>query len=61
MTHQQLDPAHVGAGLQQMRGEGVPQGMRRDGFLDTAALARDPASQRYCGPGDRVPGDVARK
>src|ERR1700692_2617708 len=35
--------------------------MWRDGFLDTAALARVPASQRYCGAGDGMPGDVARK
>ena len=30
MTEQQLDGAQIGAGLQQMDGEGVAQGMRRD-------------------------------
>ena len=44
-----------------MRGEGVTQGMWCDGFLDTAALARVPADQRYCGAGDGMHGDVARK
>jgi hypothetical protein len=32
-----------------------------DGFLDTAALAHDAASQRYWGPVIRVPGDVAQE
>jgi len=32
MTHQQLDRAQVGAGFQQMTGEGVSQGMRGDGL-----------------------------
>jgi hypothetical protein len=45
-------PGSYRAGLQQVGDEGVPQRMRHDGFLDTAALAHDAASQRYWGPGD---------
>ena len=40
MTKQQLDGAHVGAGFQQMDGEGVAERMRRDRFGNTATLMR---------------------
>jgi hypothetical protein len=36
MAKQQLDGAHVGALLQQVHGEGVTQGVRRDGLGNVA-------------------------
>ena len=33
MTQQQLDPAHIGAGLKQVSGEGMAQRMGVIGFL----------------------------
>ena len=60
MTEQQLDGAEIGAGLQQMNGEGVAQGMRRDRFADAALLPHLPAGaidgewrDRLAGPVDR--------
>ncbi|ESZ12140.1 hypothetical protein X737_27440 [Mesorhizobium sp. L48C026A00] len=37
VTEQQFNGAHVGAGLQQMDGEGVPQAVRRDRFGQAGA------------------------
>ena len=52
MTHQQLDPAHVGAGLEQVRGERMTQRMRGDGLRSTGAAAGVLACQRHCDSGD---------
>ena len=42
MTEQQLDGAQIGTGLQQMDGEGVTQGMRRDRLGDVRSLDASP-------------------
>ena len=42
MTEQQLDGTQIGAGLQQVNGEGVAQGMRRDRFADAAIADASP-------------------
>jgi len=40
MTEKQLNAAHVGARLQQMGGECVPQRVRRDGLVDAGGAMR---------------------
>ena len=40
MAEQKLNGADVGAGLQQVHGEGVAQGMRGEGLADAGAARR---------------------
>lgn len=61
MAHEQLDPSYVSTRFQQVRGERVPQGMRRDGLLDAAALPCPVACLPDRVSGDRVSGDVTGK
>ena len=42
-VHEQLDPSYVSTRFQQVRGERVPQGMRRYWLLDAAAPLRSRA------------------
>src|ERR1700733_1157921 len=37
VAEQQLDRAEIGSGFEQMRGIGMPQGVRADFFLDASA------------------------
>jgi hypothetical protein len=61
MTEQQLDGAQIGTGLQQMNGEGMPQGMWPDWFADTAPLAHFPASTIDAKRADRLAWPTTRK
>ena len=61
MTQQQLDRAHVGARFQQMHGKGMPQGMRRNRFGDTATPTRLLARLLYGAPADMVVELIARE
>lgn len=59
MAHQQLDRVHIGAALRQVRREGMPQRMRRSGFLDATTLTRELACLGHCMAGEGPPGDMA--
>jgi hypothetical protein len=59
MPQQQLDGAHIGALLQQMYREGVPQRMRRCRFGDAATLMRLLAHALHGAPGDVPARDIA--
>ncbi len=61
MTEEQLDGAQIGAGLQQVNGKGVAQGMRRDGFTDVASPSCRCAGDRDRVSGDRLVGKIAGK
>ena len=61
MAQQQLDGAHIGAGFQQVCGEGMTQRVRRDGFLNPAVLSRLLASLEHSSAGHRLTADSARK
>jgi len=61
MAHQQLDPAHVSTGFQQMRGERMSQRMGCHGFGDAAAPACKLACLAYGIAADGLSGNVARK
>ena len=61
MAEQQLDSTQIGAGLQQMNGERVAQGMRGDRFAETRLLKRLPASDLDGARRNRLPGPVAWK
>ena len=54
-----MDGAHVGALLEQMDREGMPQGMRRGGFGDAAALMRLLTHSLHGAPGDVLARDIA--
>jgi hypothetical protein len=47
MAHQQLNRAQVSPGLEQMRSEGVSQGVRMDVLFDARTLGRLPYSVEY--------------
>lgn len=59
VTEQELNGAHVGAGFQQMDGEGVPQTVGRDRFGQAGAVARFRAGVSHGIPGDRLVGMIA--
>jgi hypothetical protein len=61
MTEQQLDGAQIGAGFQQMNGEGVAQGVRCDRPDDARPLSRLPAGELHGEPRNRLAGPIARK
>ena len=61
MAHEQLDPAHVGTGFQQMRGERVTQRVRCYWLLDPAALTCKLACLADGITADGVSGNVAWK
>src|SRR5689334_3200937 len=61
MADEQLDPAHVGTGFQQMRGERVSQGMRCYWLLERAALTCKLACLVDGIATDGLSGNVARK
>ena len=61
MAEQQLDGAQIGAGLQQMDGERMAQGMRGDRLGDAGSLKRLPAGDLNGERRDRLPGPVAWK
>src|SRR4051794_2982962 len=56
MTEQDLDGPQVGAGLEQMGGEAVPQGMDDDPFLQPGDLSGLVARLAYAAGGDRPVG-----
>jgi len=56
VPEQQLDAAHVGSGLQQMRGKALPQRVRGDRLGDAAGPMRPLASLPNGIPGDRPTG-----
>ena len=61
MPEQQLDGAQIGAGLQQMHGEGMAQGMWPDRLADLALQPHLPAGAVDCECGDRPAGPVTRE
>ena len=61
MAEQQLDGAQIGAGFQQVNGEGVAQRMRRDRLADAGPLTGLPAGAFDGERRDRLAGPVARK
>jgi hypothetical protein len=61
MPEQQLNGAQIGAGLQQMNGERVAQGMRGDRFAETGLLKRLPACDLDGARCDRLLGPVTWK
>ena len=61
MAEQQLDGAQIGAGFQQVNGEGVAQGVRRDRPGDARPLARLAAGGLHGEPRNRLAGPVARE
>lgn len=50
---------HVGAGRQQMDGEGVAKRMERNRLGQSGAVARFRAGLSHCIPGDRLAGTIA--
>lgn len=56
-----MNGPHVGAGLQQMDGEGVSQTVLRDRFGQSGEVARFRAGLSYRTPGDRLVGSIAGK
>lgn len=61
VAEQQLNGAHVGAGLQEMDGESVPQAVRCHRFGQTGKIMRFCAGLPNCIPADRVAGAIARE
>lgn len=61
VTKQQLNGAYVGAGLEEMDGEGVPQAVRCHRFGQAGKIVRFRAGLPNCIPADRVAGAIARK
>lgn len=61
MTKQQLNGAYVGAGLEKMDGEGVPQAVRCHRFGQAGKIVRFCAGLPNCIPADRVAGAIARE
>ena len=61
MAEKQLDSTQIGAGLQQMNGERVAQGMRGDRLAETRLLKRLPAGDLDGTRRDRLPGAVSWK
>jgi hypothetical protein len=54
VAQQQLDGAHVGALLQQVRGKCMPQTMRSDGFGNAATIVSSLASPHNCSRADML-------
>ncbi len=61
MAHEQLDPAHIGTGFQQMRGERMSQGMRCYRLPDATSLACESADSRDGALRDGVSGNITGK
>jgi len=61
MAQQQLDSAQIGAGLQQVNGEGVAQRMRRDWLADPAPLPHLLAGVTDGARRDRLVGRLTRE
>lgn len=61
MAHEQLDPAYIGTGFQQMRGERMSQGMRCYRLPDAASLASESADSRDGAPSDGVSRNITGK
>jgi len=61
VTKQQLNGANVGAGLQQMDREGMPQAMRRDELRQSGETKRFLAGLAHGAAGDRLAGTIARE
>ena len=59
MAKQQLDGAQIGAGLEQMDGKGVAQGVRRDRLGDVGLEPHGSAGVLHGGGGDRLTGQIA--
>ena len=61
MPQQQLNGTQIGAGLQQVNGECMAQGMRGDRFAEPRLLERLPARDLDGARRDRLPGPVTWK
>jgi hypothetical protein len=59
MAKQQLDGTEIGAGLEQMNGKCMTQGVRRDRFGDAGLVPHGPAGVLHRGGRDRLTGQIA--